>query len=100
MATRERQVYRGWSFDVWTRDGAWFWMFGDGGAIGAAASRDQAEGEGRSVIDQFLGRRCEMEMVREAPARAQSRSRPSPAEGYRSAWNNALDGLARYLTTA
>ena len=105
MAMRERRVYRGRTFDVWTRDGAWFWMFGDGGAIGAAAGKEQAVGEVRGVIDQFLGRSSEAVSQVEVQCGTQSRSRPSAPDGhrsgcYRSGWNNALDGLARYLAMA
>ncbi len=100
---RERQLYRGRNFELWTRDGAWFWRFGEGGAIGAAASKAQAVGEGRSVIDQFIRQGGAVETVSEAEARDGTRFaiRPrSPApDGYWRGWKNALDNLAKYLTT-
>lgn len=102
MATRERRVYRGRNFEVWTRDGAWFWTFGEGGAIGAAASKDQAEGEVRSVIDQFVGRGGAVEIRGEAGAGfgTRRRAQPSTPDGYWRGWKNALDNLGRYLATS
>jgi len=92
-------MYRGRSFEVWTRDGAWFWMFGEGGAIGAAASRESAVGEGSSVIDQFLRRSGESEIAGETQIRCGARLRPPAQDGCWNGWNRALEGLARYLAT-
>lgn len=102
MTMRERRFYRGRSLYLWTRDGAWLWLFADGGAIGAAASKNQAVGEGRSVIDQFLRRSGGVEAVDEAEVQfgTQPQSRTLARDGYWKGWNNALDGLARHLATA
>ena len=51
----DRRVYRGLAFELWTRQGAWFWRLQQprdvGGVIGAAGSEAEATEEARATIE-------------------------------------------------
>lgn len=83
MATRERRIHQGVSFDLWTGDQSWFWKLDDRGAIGAALSQPQAVLEACMAIDEFLGRDMD-----------------AACEVHRQRWCSVLDRLAEHVTTA
>jgi hypothetical protein len=55
MAIRTEAVYSGVSFVVWKGQGTWFWSlvrpYGQGGTIGAAASKAEATREAQFAIE-------------------------------------------------
>lgn len=87
MRSRE---YLGTTFEIWNGNESWFWVVLDPlrnrGAIGAAASEDDAERDARAMIDEIAV------------------SAPAPLPGEQEApfsaatWKALLTGLDRYLS--
>jgi hypothetical protein len=104
-STMRSRSHQGTNFEIWNAQQTWFWLVANphrnGGAIGAAATEEQAVREACSSIEVMSAHRRAgaaaspvIEKVASAPAIQES----DPISFAAIRWNESLANLDRYLT--